>query len=152
MTTFTEAEKTEAFDNIVRLISQGMSVKNSIKHLRDNKEPACGTEAFFRWLSESSEMANQYMRARENRADARFEKLDEIIEEVKLGTLETDKARIVIDTMKWQMGKERGTVYGAKADITSKGQSIAPKDATSILLRKFSQAELEDVLAEAESE
>jgi hypothetical protein len=147
---FTEKEKEEAVANILEQIALGRSVKKSVKYLKENNRLACNNDTFFNWLSESKSLADRYMRARENRADARFEKIDEVIDDVKAGMLETDKARIVIDTMKWQMGKEKGSVYGVKADITSKGESVAPKDATSVILSKLSQEELEAALAEVE--
>jgi len=44
----------------------------------------------------------------------RADQLDEIIFEVKSGTLEAHAARVVIDTIKWQCSKERPKVYGDK--------------------------------------
>lgn len=147
-----DKDKAEMFSNILDQITHGKSIVTAIKTLREEGRKTCCKETFFRWLASDKEMANCYVRARENRADARFEKLDEIVEDVKTGMLETDKARVVIDTMKWQMGKEKGSVYGVKADITSKGESVSsPKDATSIILSKISQEDLEKALAEAES-
>jgi hypothetical protein len=149
---FTPEDKATAFSNILEYITQGLSVKKSIKRLREEEKLTCCEDTFFVWLAGDKTMSEQYVCARENRADTRFEKLDEIVEDVKAGILETDKAKVVIDVMKWQMGKEKGSVYGVKADITSKGESLTPKDATSIILGKLSQEDLEAALSEAESE
>lgn len=70
------------------------------------------------WLLEDADFSAQYARAREARADARSEFIDEITEEVKAGVLDPNAARVIIDAEKWQAGKENSKRYGDKLDLT----------------------------------
>ena len=63
-----------------------------------------------------------YMRARETRADARFERMDEIIEDLRIGVIQADQARVMIDAIKWQTGKEHSKRYGDKVEVEQTGE------------------------------
>lgn len=69
------------------------------------------------WLLEDEEFAERYHVAREARADARSEYIDEICDEVKSGKLDPNAARVIIDAEKWQAGKENSKRYGDKLNF-----------------------------------
>ena len=69
-------------------------------------------EAVRTWTLEDPELAAMYARAREFRADARADKIDEITIMVIEGKLDPSAARVVIDAEKWQAGKEMPKRYG----------------------------------------
>lgn len=79
----------------------------------------------FRWLASNAggdeddpaSFRQQYMRARASRADARFERLDEIMEKVGNGLLDPAAARVMMDAIKWQSGKENAKRYGEKVQL-----------------------------------
>ncbi|RRU17834.1 hypothetical protein EGJ34_06760 [Stenotrophomonas sp. 278] len=67
------------------------------------------------------------MRARASRADARFERLDEIMEEVRTGKLDPSAARVMMDAIKWQSGKENAKRYGEKLQLAdADGDKLPP--------------------------
>lgn len=66
----------------------------------------------YKWLAKHDDFVQQYTLARERRADARSDRIDEYKEQVLQGKIAADVARIVIDTEKWQAGKENPKRYG----------------------------------------
>lgn len=72
----------------------------------------------------SGPLVANYMRARENRADARFEKVDDIMQELREGKIDPQSARVMLDAIKWQTGKENAKRYGDKLDVTSDGEKL----------------------------
>lgn len=78
--------------------------------------PSVGT--LFGWLTDHPEFSERYACARELRADARADRIDEICEKLEKGKLEANTARVLIDAEKWQAGKERPGRYGDKLDVT----------------------------------
>lgn len=96
-------------------ICKGISLGKSVK--RAAEEIGATEPSFFRWLTQSKELAEEYMRVRLYRADARYESIDAIIDELKTGQIDSNTARVIIDTIKWQCGKEKGGVYGDSTQI-----------------------------------
>lgn len=103
----------EQFTAVCDGISQGGSLRSSCK------EAEVSTQRFLRALASDEDGARtaQYMRAREARADARFEKLDEILEDLRSGVIDPQQARVMMDAIKWQTGKEKARVYGDKVEV-----------------------------------
>lgn len=58
-----------------------------------------------------------YNLAREDRADSRVDMLDEYSQKLLDGEIMPDVARVLIDTIKWQAGKENFKRYGDKQAI-----------------------------------
>jgi hypothetical protein len=81
---------------------------------------------FFKELSKDGNTAlvNNYVRAREYRADARFEKADDVIQELREGKIDAQSARVMLDNIKWQTAKEAPKRYGDKLDVTTGGNPI----------------------------
>lgn len=99
---------------IYEAIALGASVQAACKKADVNEA------TFFTWISNDPDMHKDYMRARENRSDARFEKMDDIMERVSKGEIDHATARIMIDTMKYQCGVEKAHVYGKRQEIDHK--------------------------------
>lgn len=91
---------------VCRLITEGVSVQNGCKEL------GISTSTFYQALRNSELLEKEYTRARETRADVRFEKLQDLLDEVKAGAIEPHAARVILDAIKWQTGKEKAKVYG----------------------------------------
>lgn len=72
----------------------------------------------YRWKRDITTFSDNFARAREHRADARQDYIDEVVKETKAGTLDPQVARLIIDAEKWQMGKEKPKLYGDKVALT----------------------------------
>jgi len=59
-----------------------------------------------------------YARAVIDRADARQDRIDEIVRRIETGELRPDAGRVIIDAEKWQMAKEKPRVYGDRIEAT----------------------------------
>lgn len=99
------------------LIAEGMSIRAACEQL--NVKPST-----FMLCVSKPEFSAHYTRAREERADSRFEKLDQVVKDMRTGVIDSQMARVEIDTLKWQMGKERPKVYGERLELA--GDQSAP--------------------------
>lgn len=105
---------------VCELIAEGDSVANACKELKTD------ARAFYRALAtENEQLTQSYMRARKSRADARAERIDEIMSRMELAKtnpryIDPNTARVMIDAIKWQAGKENNSRYGDKivVDVT----------------------------------
>jgi len=92
----------------------------------------------FRWLAEHSEFRDQYAKATETRADAIFEEMFDIADEVAEEAAAVSKARLRIDTRKWALARMNPKKYGDKVsqeiDHKSSDGSMATKPTTIQLL------------------
>jgi len=71
-------------------------------------------ETLRQWFAEEPELAANYACAREMRADARADRIDEITAMIINGELDPQAAKVVIDAEKWLAGKEQPKKYGDK--------------------------------------
>ena len=69
-------------------------------------------DTLYRWKREIPSFSDQFIRAREHRADARQDYIDEVLIMAQTGKLDYNTARLIIDTEKWQMSKEQPKYYG----------------------------------------
>lgn len=107
------AEERKAIqDRLCRMIAAGLSVKKACAI-----DGMPGERTIFDWLYDDEEFSQQYARARERRADARAERIDDISEQVASGDLKPDAARVIIDAEKWQAGKENAKRYGDRLNL-----------------------------------
>lgn len=74
-------------------------------------------ETLRRWRLDNEEFCGKYARAREARADFRSERIDQYARELHDGELAPDAARVLIDTEKWQAGKEQPKRYGDRIQV-----------------------------------
>jgi hypothetical protein len=89
-------------DKICEQITQGYAI-----HAFCNGKNGFPTEqAVYLWFRDRPLFFEKYERARAMRAEARFNKIDQYKEQVIAGTMLPDVARVIIDTEKWQAGKE----------------------------------------------
>lgn len=131
----TEQEKAEIAKIILDRIRSGMSL---IKATANNDPISDST--FDEWCSKDKELAGEYARAREQRADKIFEEMlaiaddgtnDTIVITGKDGTpIEVEnkewvnRSKLRIDTRKWMLSKMMPKKFGDKIDITTKDEAI----------------------------
>lgn len=120
----------ELADRICAELSEGKSMRTVCK---DESMPCLST--VFKWIRENEIFLQQYVRAKENSADAQHEMLndigDEAIEEVRISTLDPKAKNALVnayklkaDNLKWSMSKMKPKKYGDKLDLTTKGERI----------------------------
>ena len=85
-----------------------------------------GQEEVRKWMLADPDLAAEYARARELRADARADRIDEITNMVISGELDSQAARVVIDAEKWLAGKEMPKRYGDKIEQTLQNPDGSP--------------------------
>lgn len=83
-----------------------------------------------KWLNENSVFSDQYARACKVRRENKFEEMYEIAEK----TDEVQRARLLVDVLKWQLSKEEPKKYGDKIDMTSGGEKI---ETNTIIFKDF---------------
>lgn len=109
---YTAEKKQEIVKGFCRLVAAGYSIKRACA-----SEGMPAESTIMLWLFEDDDFSEQYARARERRADARAERIDDLCEEIKSGTLKPDAARVIIEAEKWQAGKENSKRYGDKIHL-----------------------------------
>ena len=71
-----------------------------------------------RWMRDDGALATKYARARMAQADTLFDRMEEIEESVKGGTMDSHAARVVLDSMRWRASKLAPKVYGDRLDVS----------------------------------
>ena len=116
---YSQEQRREAIARLCRGVAAGLTVSKCCK-----MDGMPSKETIFEWLMDDADFSDQYARAREARADARSERIDELSEKVESGELGPNEARVIIDAEKWQAGKENSKRYGDRlqldADVTMK--------------------------------
>lgn len=74
-----------------------------------------------KWLFERKEFSDQYARAREAQADTYADEMEDIARDPKI---DVQRARLIIDTRKWNASKLKPKKYGDKLDMTSDGEKL----------------------------
>ena len=74
-------------------------------------------DTIYKWKRVNEAFADNYTRARDTRADARADRIDGIIDKVESDELPPDRARVMIDAIKWMAGKEAPKRYGDKVEV-----------------------------------
>ena len=97
-----------------------------------------GKATVFCWLAQHEEFRDQYAKATETRADAIFEEMFDIADNVAEEAAAVGKARLRIDTPKWALARMNPKKYGDKVsqeiDHKSSDGSMATKPTTIQLL------------------
>lgn len=107
----------EIADEICSQIAEG----KSLREITD-QESMPSLRAVMNWLRGNDEFVQQYARAKEVQADT--------YEDMMINTARTEadvqRARLIVDTMKWTASKLKPKKYGDKVDLTSDGEKIQP--------------------------
>lgn len=123
----------EVAADICSLLADGESMRKVCERLgMPNKATV------FRWLAQHEEFRDQYAKATETRADAIFEEMIDIADNVAEEAAAVAKARLRIDTRKWALARMNPKKYGDKVsqeiDHKSSDGSMATKPTTIQLL------------------
>lgn len=113
-------------DRICEQIAQGYSLRGIVSF--DPHVP--GRATVHRWLRERPEFRDQYAQAQERRADAYFD----MALEVACYEPDVQRARLIVDTLKWSAGRLSPKRYGRH--VPSEGDSLQ-FNAESLMLKQM---------------
>lgn len=99
----------EVADDICALLASGESL---VKVCKRPGMPDKST--VFRWIAEQEGFRDKYAKATEARADAIFEEMFDIADDVTPDSAEVAKARLRVDTRKWALARMNPRKYGDK--------------------------------------
>ena len=129
----TNEQKKEIIDKICEGISQGLSLRKSVKiNSKINRS------TFFDWIKENSELANLYARACEERQELLFEDILNIADNNNEDVRMTDdgievtnhdaiqRSKLRVDARKWILAKMNPKKFGDKNETTLVGDSEKP--------------------------
>ena len=104
---YTEQEKNEVLNNVFNHIANGNSLHKSLRLFK------LSTEMFYLWIDSDSSLSQRYARAHEKRADSLFDKSIDMAATIP----DVNRARLVVDTLKWVAGKLNPQKYSDKQNI-----------------------------------
>lgn len=128
---WTPEQKAKACAEILAQIAEGLSLR-AVCRKGDDWTP---TESTFRdWCGEDADLAAQYIRAREDRAELIFEQCLIIADSQEGDVVIVDgveqanhdaiaRAKLKIDTRKWMLGKMQPKKYGEKLELSGNAES-----------------------------
>jgi len=94
----------------------------SLKHITDGSDmPSRPT--VHSWLLTMPEFLNKYEAAKAMQADVFADEMDDIAHNE---SIDTQRARLIIDTRKWTASKLKPKKYGDKVDLTTDGEKLQP--------------------------
>lgn len=105
----------EHFDDILADISDGDSVLKACSKRKISKK------TFWKYISSSEELKNQYTQATLLRGESAIDRIEEELEKLDSGITDAGKARVKIDTLKWLACKFYPKQYGEKQEIEHSG-------------------------------
>lgn len=116
----------EVAADICSLLADGESLRKVCE-----RQGMPGKATVFRWLAQHEDFRDQYAKATETRADAIFEDIFDIADEVAEEASAVAKARLRIDARKWALARMNPKKYGDKVsqeiDHKSSDGSMATK-------------------------
>ncbi len=141
--TWTEEKKLKASKYIFDEMVKGSSVRSILHPKKRNKDELPSYVTFLEWLSSDEDLANQYARAMEWRAEGLLEDTIEIADDTSndlvidkeidgIRIMKPDKdhilrTRLKIEARQFALRKMAPKKYGEKLDVTSGGKELASK-------------------------
>lgn len=121
-------------EELANTICERIANGESLKHITDGDDMPSRVTVHS-WLLKRKDFLNKYEESKAIQADVYADEMDDIAHDT---TLDTRRARLIIDTRKWTASKLKPKKYGDKLDVTTDGKSLNPYDAlTTEELRKL---------------
>lgn len=114
------ARPTDYTEALADTICERISIGESLKHITD-EDGMPSRVSVHAWLIKYPAFLNKYEAARDMQADVYADEMDDIAHDP---TIDTQRARLIIDTRKWTSSKLKPKKYGDKLDMTSGGEKI----------------------------
>ena len=133
-------------NQICNLMTQGASVATASSIV--GISPA----SVYKWLGERPSFSEKYAHASRERAVARFERLDDTLAELRAGDIDANTARVIVDTIKWQCGKELPRRYGDKLELSGDAANPITIAVSYHQEQRLAQAERDHLTIDASAE
>jgi len=98
----------ETYEAIFEEIAEGKSLRSCLTKYK------LAAGSFYTGLDTNTKLSEQYARVRGLQAEASFEKILNLAEQVEKGLIEAQAARVAIDTYKWVAARLKPTVYAER--------------------------------------
>jgi len=100
----------ELCKEICEFVADGMNIKKAL--LQKNEYPTW--ETFRTWRNNHPELLALYTIARQDKAESVEFQYDNTIAGLENGTIDPQTARVILDALKWKMGKYYPKMFGDK--------------------------------------
>lgn len=107
-------ERAEQVRKVIELIEDGKSERSACAEVGINR-------ATFRSAALKVTIGDQYARALEALAQDQVEKAEQVIDDMRAGTIDAQQARVELDARKWFASKFLPKRYGDKAEVEHSG-------------------------------
>ena len=114
----------EMVDKALEYISSGVNTRDTAKKL--SVSPC----ALMDWVHKEAHI-EQYAHARRLRAEMRVNEIDQLKDKLLAGEIDSNTYRVLVDTIKWQAGKENRGLYGDKVAVES-------EQTLNVIIKQFS--------------
>lgn len=104
-------------DKICLLIAEGKNLRQIAK---EEISELPSRKTIHEWLIKHKYFGDQYARAKMIGMEVRFEEMIDLAKNEE----DVQRARLMIDVIKWQLSKELPKKYGEKLDMTSDGEKL----------------------------
>jgi len=105
-----ERERSAKIAKALELIADGESVRKS-----------CGVAGIVVQTFLNNVDGGQYARARDAQADRHFDEMADLERECKVGSLDPQAFRALLDSRKWRLARMRPKVYGDRNEVEHSG-------------------------------
>lgn len=102
-------------------ICERISLGEHIKDVLDSDKKRFPTlPTWSRWKRENDELFNLYTRSIQDKAEMIIWEINQTMQDLKKGLIDSASARVIIDTYKWMAAKFYPKMFGDKLDIDHK--------------------------------
>lgn len=120
-----QGRQTEYTPELGERICELITCRVSLDRICEMPEmPSVGT--IYKWLRAVPSFNEAYSRARELRADARADCIDELHDKLARGEIDPTTARVLFDMERWQASKEKPGRYGDSIKTEVSGKDGGP--------------------------
>jgi len=114
-------------------VCEQLSKGDNIKNILDSKEEYPHFVTWCRWVDNNEQLRNLYYASMRDKAQAKEQKYEEYINDLKTGVIDAHTAKVLLDATRWQMATLNAKIYGPKTNVTNDGEQI---DGISIVIHK----------------
>lgn len=140
-----EAERLRRREIVLRICEVIAADKRSLTDICAAEEWAPPEATVRRWRDADPELVAEYTRAREHRAEYLEEEMQRVADDGSRDYLlgedgvvvmqeHIQRSRLIVDTLKWRLGRMHPKKYGDKLDVTSGDKPLAPTERQVIVI------------------